>query len=123
MSYNHQDSEIMTTDLAKFGVRELREAAELLTAYCEGARPADFDADGVTVMFNMHSGMVFLTNAEYQVAVSDGQGDLASFYTSPYEGHEGTLFDLRADFDRDDWDHEDIEWLEELCLDTDGVAL
>ena len=123
MSYNYQGEEITTTDLAKFGGRELREAAKLLTAYCEGARPADFDDDGVTVMFNMHSGMVFLTNDECQVAVSDGQGDLVSFYTSPYEGHEGTLFDLRNDFDRDDWDQEDIEWLEELCLDTDGVAL
>ena len=126
MSYNYQGfdfEEITTTDLAKFGGRELRQAAELLAAYCEGARPADFDADGVTVMFNMRSGAVFLTNDECQVVVSDGQGDLRSFYTSPYEGHEGTLFDLRADFNRDDWDQEDIEWLEDLCLDIDGVAL
>ena len=122
MSYNYQDNEITTTDLAKFGGRELREAAELLAAYCDGARPADFDADGVTVMFNTHSGMVFLTNDECQVAVSDGQGDLASFYVSPYEGHEGTLFDLRNDFDRDCWNGEDVEWLEGLCDDA-GVSL
>ena len=120
MSYNN---EITTTDLASFGSRELREAVKLLAAYCDGARPGDFDDDGVTVMLNRHSGMVFLTNDECQVVVSDGQGDLVSFYTSPYEGHEGTLFDLRTDFNRDDWDQEDIEWLEDLCLDIDGVAL
>ena len=123
MTYNFDGNEITTTDLAKFGSRELRMTAELLTAYCEGARPADFDHDGVTVMFNLRSGMVFLTNDHCQVAVSDGQGNLDSFYTSPYEGHEGALWELRADFDRDSWHPEDVAWLEELCLDVDEVAL
>lgn len=122
-SFNGWLNEMTTTDLAKFGSRELREAAELLAAYCEGARPHDFDSEGVTVMFNLRSGMVFLTNSGYQVAVSDGCGNLDSFYTSPYEGHEGTLEDLRRDFDRDSWDLEDIEWLEALCLEVDEVAL
>ena len=114
--------EITTTDLSKFGARELREAAELLTAYCEGARPHDFDDDGVTVMFNTHSGKVFLTNDQYQVAVSDGQGNLASFYVSPSQECEGTLLELREDFDRECWNGEDIEWLESLC-DDHGVSL
>jgi hypothetical protein len=102
-----------TTNLADFGMREISMARDLLDAWLVNGLPADFEFDCVTVMLNPMSGMVFLTNAEFQVAViSDGK--LVSFYSSPYEGHEGTLAELIDMFDADTWNGEDIEWLEDL---------
>jgi len=106
-----------TTDLAKFGMREIRMARDLLEAWLRNGLPDDFEFDGVTVMLNPRSGMVFLTNAEYQVAVIGDTlpEELVSFYASPYEGHEGTLVQLNEMFNPTTWNGEDIEWLEELC--------
>ena len=59
--------EITTTDLSEFGWRELKVAAELLTALIEQGAPDDFEPTGVRLMFNKRSGFVFLTNADFQV--------------------------------------------------------
>lgn len=80
-------NETTTTDLAKFGWREKGMAADLLIAAKKGL-PEDFDDDEVTVMMNMNSGNVFLTNSEYQVAMMNGDA-LESFYSCPECGHEG----------------------------------
>ena len=107
-----------TTDLADFGMREIGMAADLLNAWCHHGLPDDFEHDEVTVMLNRQSGNVFLTNAECQVAVLgddvslDSWRHLVSFYSSPYEGHEGTLAQLIEMFDPDTWNGEDIEWFE-----------
>jgi len=87
-----------TTDLSQFGYRERKMAAELLTASVEQGFPDDFDDDGVTVMMNMHSGNVFLTNADYQVAMLNGD-KLESFYSCPQCGHEGFAEDMAHDAD------------------------
>jgi hypothetical protein len=77
-----------TTDLSKFGWRERKMAAELLTAACDQGFPDDFEDDEVTIMMNMNSGNVFFTNSEYQVAMMNGD-KLESFYSCPECGHEG----------------------------------
>lgn len=82
-----------TSDLSKFGWRERRMAAELLTASCDGGFPDDFEDDEVTIMMNLNSGNVFLTNAEYQVAMMNGN-KLESWYSCPYCGHEGFKEDM-----------------------------
>jgi hypothetical protein len=102
-----------TTDLADFGMREIRMARDLLDAWLTHGLPDHFDHDDVTVMFNPQSGWVFLTNAEYHVAV-EKDGELVSFHTSPFDGYEGTLVELNEMFDAETWHSEDIEWLEEL---------
>lgn len=79
--------EVVTSDLAQFGHREKQMAGELLQAMCKGL-PEDFEDDGVTVAMNRNSGFVFLTNAEYQVAMMNGD-KLESFYSCPQCGHEG----------------------------------
>ena len=48
-----------TTDLSKFGWREKKMAAELLTIMCEQGLPDDFNDDEVVVMMNTYSGNVF----------------------------------------------------------------
>ena len=76
-----------TTNLAEFGYREKKMAAELLTGMCQGL-PDDFDDNEVTVMMNTSSGNVFLTNSDFQVAMMNGD-KLESFYSCPECGHEG----------------------------------
>lgn len=101
-----------TTDLSKFGFRELEEAARLLTAYVSGGVPDDFEEQGVTVMFNQNSGNVFLTNEEYQVAMLGDDGKLYSFYSTPYEGLEGSYEDLVEQYK--DMHEDDKEYMDEL---------
>jgi len=98
-----------TTDMSKFGYRERKLAAELLTASIDQGFPDDFEDDGVTIMFNMHSGNVFFTNSDYQVCMMNGD-KLESFYILPYFGEEG----FKEDFEgREKWEfnEDDIEFL------------
>lgn len=104
-----------TENLGEFGIRELDLAIDLLQAAKKGY-PSDFWAEGVKLGFNTSSGSVFLTNDDYDVCM-DADGELYTFYTSPYDGLEGFLWDL-IDYYLDvpeDWNEEDIEWLRELC--------
>ena len=63
-------------------------AEELLKAWREQGLPDDFYDDQVTITCNTHSGCVFLTNADFQVAMMNGDR-LESFYFCPICGHEG----------------------------------
>ena len=80
--------EITTTDFSKFGCREREMAEELLKAWREQGLPDDFENDSVVVMMNFYSGNVFLTNADYQVAMMNDD-TLESFYTDFETGEEG----------------------------------
>ena len=79
------------TDLAGFGCRELRMAAELLTACCED--PPGFLGDGIQLMMNTYSGCVFLTDEDYAVAMMNGDR-LEQFHSCPECGAEGFAEDM-----------------------------
>lgn len=96
-----------TTNLADFGFREIKMARDLLDAWVNNGLPEDFSTEGVHLMMNQNSGNVFLTNEEFEVAM-ESDGKLYSFYTSPYEGREGSFEDLLAEWD--DMHEEDKEW-------------
>tara|TARA_Y100001938_G_scaffold145926_1_gene223686 strand:+ start:700 stop:1038 length:339 start_codon:yes stop_codon:yes gene_type:complete len=100
-----------TEDLTKFGYRELDIAGDLLKAIKKGL-PSDFYEEGIKLGFNTYSGNVFLTNEDYQVAMVDDDGKLYSFYSSPYDGLEGSYEDLKEDYD--DMHPEDQEWFDDL---------
>lgn len=91
-------NEITTTDLSKFGWRERRMAEELLKASREQGFPNDFYDDETTIMFNTHSRYVFFTNADFQVAMMNGD-DLESFYSCPTCGHEGFADEMQHNED------------------------
>ncbi len=55
-----------TTDLSKFGFRELEMLENLLKVMREKCLPANFENQNVTPMMNQNSGEVFLTNEDYQ---------------------------------------------------------
>jgi hypothetical protein len=103
----------ITTNLADFGFRELRIVRDLLTAMLEQGLPPDFDSEGVVPCMNRNSGYVFLTNAEYQVAMLNGD-KLESFYSSPYEGREGFKDGLVEQFDS--MHPEDQQWMMDAGL-------
>jgi hypothetical protein len=100
-----------TRNLSKFGYRELDMAAELLEAIKNGL-PEDFEDDGIAVEFNPNSGCVFLVNNNYQTAMVD-EGKLYSFYSTPYEGLEGSFEDLAERYD--DMHQEDKEYMHSLA--------
>ena len=100
-----------TEDLSDFGYIELDKAGQLLGAIKNGL-PSDFYDDGIKVAFNANSGFVFLTNSEYQVAMLDEKGKLYSFYTTPYEGYEGSLKELLQEYDN--MNDEDKQYVDEL---------
>lgn len=103
-----------TENLADFGYREYEELKKILEAWFDGnGLPDDFDDSGVRPAFNRNSGYVFLTNDEYQVAI-EVDGQLESFYTTPYEGYEGTFDELLEEADAS-WNYEDLEYLRDVA--------
>ena len=102
-----------TENLADFGYREQDEAKDIFEAWKLNGLPKDFDNNGVKLAFNMNSGYVFLTNAEYQVAMCGDNKELYSFYTSPYEGHEGSFEDLLDEYEN--MNKEDQEWFRDIA--------
>ena len=110
-----------TEDLADFGYREQREAQDLFEAWKSNGLPVDFENNGVRIAFNMNSGYVFLVNSELQVAMCDkdekGKLSLYSFYSSPYEGKEGSFDELLDEYE--DMQPEDQEWFYQLAESID----
>lgn len=102
--------EIDYCDLAIFGERELKLASDLLRSYTLAGqrhddvhynyRPESWDDSGVKLAFNPNSGMVFLTNEEYQALINTDDG-VAMWYFTPYYGVEGTLETIAEAFVND----------------------
>lgn len=79
---------IVTTDFSKFGHRERELAAKLLTAWNEQGLPENMEEYKIEIMLNTQSGNVFLIDAEFQVAMMNGE-NLETFYTDFETGEEG----------------------------------
>ena len=101
-----------TSDLSKFGARERSMLADLLRAWNNQGLPNDFEDTDVTPVLNMNSGYVFLTNDDYQVAMLNG-GNLESFYSTPYDGHEGFWEDLQREYPN--MGDEDQEYMRDIA--------
>lgn len=86
--------EITTTDLAQFGSRERWMLVELLTAWDKQGLPQEFYDDEVRPMMNRNSGEVFLTNADYQTCMMNGN-KLEMWHNCPNCGHEGFAEDCQ----------------------------
>ena len=106
-----------TEDLADFGSRERTMAAELLAQ----PLPDTFNDDGVKLAFNLSSGYVFLVNSDYQVAMMNGD-TLAVHHTTPYQGREGFIEDLLAEYTPDDLHREDADYIRDAA-EAEGVEL
>lgn len=109
-----------TTDLSKFGYREIDEAIKLLQAYKEGA-PDAFTKIDVVLTFNQNSGNVFLSNDNYDVIMLTDSGELEMYYVTPNDGKEGFLEDLYDEYE--DMCEEDREWFKEIYLEDGEKVL
>lgn len=92
-------NEVVTSDISKFGKMELKEFKAILEAYLSGNVSGRFDKEfeleELNVSFNTHSGFVFLSNSEYQVAMINPEtGKLDMWYCCPYCGYEGFIQDI-----------------------------
>lgn len=87
------NNEITTTDLSKFGYRELGMAGNLLTLYSNDPNNVNI-GDNMQLMMNTNSGNVFLTDDDCNVVMIDDNGKLANFYNCPNCGHEGFAYDF-----------------------------
>jgi len=116
-----------TNDLSKFGYVELKEAAKLLTAYCENVDVIPWD--GVKLEFNPNSGSVFLIDEYFNVAMLhtksvpqyDDLGNIVCYqdvdnlelwYRCPICGHEGFLDDMWHH--NDEYDEECQKYLKDI---------
>ena len=84
----------ITTDISKFGHRELEILRDTLNAWLDKGLPLSFNENGVHPMFNMDSGYVFLTNEDHEVCMLD-EGCLEVYHHCPECGTEGFHYDLR----------------------------
>ena len=87
-----------TENLSEFGFRELIEAGKLLSAIKNGF-PLDFSKENIKIGFNKNSGYVFLTNENCEVCMVDDDGTLFSYYTTPYQGLEGSFEELMEEYE------------------------
>jgi hypothetical protein len=83
----------ITTDISKFGHRELEMLRDIMNAWLDKGLPHDFTPVEVVPMFNMNSGCVFLTNEDHQVCMVEDD-ELQSFYSCPECGHEGFFHEM-----------------------------
>lgn len=97
-------------DLSNLGYRELELVEQLLQAYIKDGAPDTFYNKGVKIAFNPHTGDVFLTNCEYQVAMLNGD-KLEVYYSLNCTGYEGFIDDLYDDFKNGNIDPYDYESL------------
>ena len=107
-------------NLEDFGAWEIKQAAGLMQEYANGNVPDWFCNNGVTVEFNPNSGMVFLTNNDYQVLILDNNDCLVGFHFLGYYGYEGTAEDLWQMFLDGDIESEDWEELADV-LEMEGM--
>lgn len=89
--------DIITSDLSKFGQRELAIAGELLSTL-NTVRDNSRLGDGIQVFMNRNSGYVFLSDEDYNVAIMSGHY-LEDFHTCPNCGNESVASQFRNDFD------------------------
>lgn len=96
-------------DLSNMGERKLERAGELLKAYAKG-RPEAWVDTGVKLAFNAGSGVVFITNDEFQtLELRDGKAEM--LYALYYDGTEGFIDELYASFKNGDIDEHNYDEL------------
>jgi len=91
---------MVTTDLSKFGYRELGIAADILESWIKCGLPDAFDYEGeVRISFNTKSGFVFLHNGIGDTVVLKDKL-LEMWYSCPECDAEGFADDIDWDADR-----------------------
>lgn len=88
--------DIVTSDLSRFGFRELDMVADLLKEYAKHGM-SDVLGDNVTINMNTSSGNVFLSDEDYNVVLLNDEGKLEQFDTCSYCENEGFVSEIKLD--------------------------
>ena len=102
-----------TSDLSKFGYKEIDKLIAILFALKRHGLPDNFELEGVGALFNMSSGEVFLANDEMQSVLMTDNGKLEEWHHCSYCGHEG----FKEDFEHEAQSEEcvtNISWVKEV---------
>src|SRR3990167_4830903 len=92
---NKTTQENPTSDLSRFGLKELDVAGDLLKNFANGANKETQEGeielgDGVRLMFNHNSGNVFLSDEDLNVAMLNDSGKLEMFLSCSNCGPGGS---------------------------------
>ena len=105
--------DVVTSDWSQFGAREIQMAKELLSHIKE------IDTYGkVEVMFNRHSGYVFLSDENFDVWMMNGD-QMEKWYVCGYCGHEGFL----EDFKHEPQNQDCISYMQDAGIEIEEEAL
>jgi hypothetical protein len=104
----------VTSDLLKFGEKELHLVKSLIEVAKKHGLPKDFFDSEVQIMVNTYSGNVFLANSECKVAMLNGNM-LETWYYLSHDGSEGFLADLLDKFNCGEIQAEEFEELAVIC--------
>lgn len=108
-----------TEDLADFGSRERKMLAEILSQ----SLPSNWYGKGTKPAMNMNSGYVFLVNEECQCCmINCDTGELEIHHSTPYDGKEGFITELLAEYTPDDLHHEDADYIR-ANAEAEGIDL
>ena len=87
----------VTSDMGKFGYREMNMAADLMKAYANNNfKKGNFFGDEVKVFMNANSGSVFLSDSDYRVGILNDEGQVEEWFSCPECGEEGFVEDIKA---------------------------
>ena len=101
-----------TEDLSKFGMREIKLAAKLLTAYSNADQNnTQYLQHGVRLAFDSSGGHVYLKDEEGNIAIMQ-ENLLCDWLISPNEGKQGFYNELLEAYE--DMHEEDKEWFKNL---------
>lgn len=108
-----ENDNIVMTDLSRFGYKELEEGSKLLMAYANDQYETQEDKNamykGLQLCFNSYSGVVFLTDDDYQVLLLNDNDKLESWLNCWNCGKEKFRSDCKKDGWKSDFTCEDCE--------------
>lgn len=112
-------------NLSNMTYEALGDAVAIIEAYKEYGVPSDFYDNEVQLAYNENSGMVFLTNSDYEVAVyNEDTEELVSWYFCPYSGIEGVLDDIVEEYRNGNLeDEDDIDYLKSILENNNEYLL
>ena len=103
--------QLSLSNLEEWSKEDITTVIKMLELFRDGKYSNDFYPEDVAIFKNTDLNIIFMANDEYSVLVYK-DGELVSYYTSPYAGIEGTFEELSEQYD--EMSEEDKEWFNEV---------
>ena len=103
--------QLTSNNLENWSKEDITTVIKMLELFRDGKYSKDFYPEDIANFKNTNLNMIFMVNDEYSVLVYE-DGELVSYYTSPYAGIEGTFEELSEQYD--EMSEEDKEWFDDI---------